>query len=185
MVNSIFSIIVTCGLYFYALLNKIRPQTLPTSLPYRPSSITPMTSTQLICVVDDQADYRFLIQQLFSRFLPNYSVRLFANGKALVEELPQISPKPSLFLLDRHMPILDGHQTLLYLKGHEGFKTIPVVIMSADASWEEINECYEAGANSFVRKAMDFESVKHIMTGLCEYWLNVNQGSIYQLGVER
>ncbi len=135
-----------------------------------------MTHAQLVCIVDDSADYRFLLQQLFSRFLPVYPVHLFAGGQAFLNELPKMSHRPSLILLDRHMPGLDGHQTLLHLKQHSVYQRIPVVMMSADATPVEINSCYEAGVNSFLGKEVQFDLLKEKLSLTCRYWLEVNQG---------
>lgn len=134
-----------------------------------------MVSTRLVCVVDDQADFRFLLQQIFYRYLPAYPVYFFDSGYALLDELIDMSPKPSLILLDRHMPQLDGHQALLALKGNSSYKRIPVVMMSGDASEREIKGCYEAGANSFLEKKLDFQDLKAMMEEICRYWLENNQ----------
>ena len=75
-----------------------------------------MNSPALLCVIDADADYRLLFKLQLNRNFPAYSVRVFANAKAFLDELPQL--KPSLILLDRHMPEFDGHQTLLVLKQH-------------------------------------------------------------------
>lgn len=132
-----------------------------------------MTAAQ-ICIIDDGADYRFLLQQIFKRFLPTYSVSFFPDGQLFLYQLSKLSPLPDLVLLDRHMPDLDGHQTLLRLKEQPAYQKIPVVMMSAEASTDEINGCYEAGVNSFLRKSMDFDSMKNQMTVLCQYWLEMN-----------
>ena len=137
-----------------------------------------MVSIKAICVVDDQADYRFLLQQLFNRYLPTYSVQYFDTGYALLDELTDLTPKPGLILLDRHMPYFDGHQTLLALKGNSVYKKIPVVMMSADASALEINGCYEAGVNSFLLKKPDLQSMKAMLESVCHYWLETNQKPI-------
>ncbi|RZI60012.1 MAG: response regulator [Pseudomonas sp.] len=133
-------------------------------------------TTSLIYLVDDATDYRFLVQHLFKHHLPAYLLSAFADGNSFLKALAQLSPLelPSLILLDRHMPHLDGHQILRRLKEQPSYKKIPVVMMSADASGEEINGCYETGVNSFLRKSMDFESMKNQMTIVCQYWLEVN-----------
>ena len=134
-----------------------------------------MATSPFICVIDDAADYRFLLQQVFKRYFPAYQVQFFAGGHALLEKLPGMDRYPSLILLDRHMPDLDGHQTLLRLKQHTAYKKIPVVMMSADASAYEINGCYEAYANSFLVKRMDLVSLKEIVSAICHYWLELNR----------
>ncbi|MBD2753396.1 response regulator [Spirosoma validum] len=134
-----------------------------------------MTSTRFICIVDDSADYRLLLQQLLLRFLPDYPVRFFANGKIFLEELREMSHQPSLIILDRHMPEMNGHQTLEYLKQHPAYRTIPVVMMSSVASESEIYGCYESGANSFLLKPTDFEGLRNTIVTVCDYWLKLNQ----------
>ncbi len=136
-----------------------------------------MALARFTCIVDDAADYRFLLQQVFSRFLPAYPVHFFASGQALLDELPHMAKKPDLILLDRHMPNMDGHQVLVYLKQHPDYQKIPVVMMSADASYVEIDDCYKAGANSFLLKTIDFNLLKQTMSAVCQYWLELNQGA--------
>ena len=138
-----------------------------------------MASTQLICIVDDDADYRFLVQHLLNRYFPAYSVLGFTNGKEFLAQLPQMSHRPDLILLDRHMPELDGHQTLLRLKQHPDYSLIPVVMMSAHASAAEVQGCYEAGVNSFLMKPVGSESLKEIISTVFHYWLGLNRPAVY------
>ncbi|GAB4045179.1 response regulator [Spirosoma jeollabukense] len=134
-----------------------------------------MTSTSLIFVVDDQADYCFILQQLFGRHCLTSPVRFFAGGKALLEELARVQHQPSLILLDRHMPGLDGYQTLLALKSQPAYTKIPVVMISSEVSPPEINECYEAGAHSFLRKPLDLPATKVMVEAICHDWIETNQ----------
>ena len=134
-----------------------------------------MNHPVITCLVDDDADYRLLIQLFFQRSCPEHQIRLFTGGEALLEALPQMSQLPSLILLDRHMPKFDGHQTLEWLKQHPTYKRIPVVMMSADASVKEINNCYESGVNSFLKKSIDPFSMQQSLSVICQYWLDMNQ----------
>lgn len=134
-----------------------------------------MDLTPQVYLIDDRADYRFLVQQVFSRHLSAYSLSLFSDGRSFLDTLPQVNRLPNLILLDRHMPHLDGHQTLLLLKAHPVYKKIPVVMISDDASVPEIDGCYEGGANSFLRKPIAFDSLKDQMGLICHYWLEHNR----------
>lgn len=135
-----------------------------------------MNSGSQICIVDDTADYRLLLGHLFRHYFPAYSVSFFTDGSEFLASLPHLSHPPRLILLDRHMPQLDGHQTLLRLKGDAVYKKIPVVMMSVDAMEEEIRGCYEAGANSFFLKPLDFDLLKEELERLCRYWLEISRG---------
>ena len=134
-----------------------------------------MIAAPQICIVDDADDYRLVLEKLFKRQLPLYSVALFASGSDFWEALSQFDQAPSLILLDRHMPGLDGHQTLLRLKQHATYRRIPVVMMSAHASIQEIDGCYEACANSFLTKPVDFSVLQQQLTLICQYWLETNR----------
>lgn len=139
----------------------------------------------MLYVVDDGEDYRFLLQQIFTRFLPQYSARQFASGNALQEHI-QTEPEgagPSLILLDLNMPGLSGLQTLVLLKqslsGEQPsrWSSVPVVMMSNSASSQDIEACYRAGANSFLVKPADFDELRTLIEATCRYWLEMNQPS--------
>lgn len=126
-----------------------------------------MNKPPLVCIVDDAADYRCLMKQLFYRNYPSYSVALFADGSALLEALSALAHLPNLILLDRHMPELDGYQTLMYLKGDLRYQHIPVVIMSSEASSAEIDACYQAGASRYLDKSLDSTLLIKQLDSLC------------------
>ena len=134
-----------------------------------------MTVFRSICIVDDSADYRLLLKRLFQRSYPAYSIRLFDNGQALLSELPHIREEIAFVLLDRHMPFLDGHQTLIRLKQEPAYQTIPVVMMSAEASYDEIQNCYRSGANSFILKTDANFNTSDALSLIGQYWLKLNQ----------
>ena len=48
-------------------------------------------------------------------------------------------------------------------------------MMSADASVDEVNDCYEAGANSFLRKSIHLDSLGQQLEMVCQYWLEANE----------
>ncbi|SOD95176.1 response regulator [Spirosoma fluviale] len=136
-----------------------------------------MTTTPQICIVDDNSEYRLILEKIFKLDFPSYSVSLLADGHALWRTLDRLEQLPDLIILDRHMPDLDGHQLLLELKKHPAYKKIPVVMMSADATGQEINRCYEACANSFLSKPLDLGLLRDQLRLICRYWLEMNQKS--------
>lgn len=136
-----------------------------------------MKSTRLTCIVDDAPDYRTILQLIFKRFLSDYPVRFFADGQALLDELDYLDPLPGLIILDQHMPRLDGHQTLLRLRDHPSCKMVSIVMMSADASAHEIEDCYEAGVNSFLIKKTNLEELQVTLNAICQYWLVINHSA--------
>ncbi|WP_080240700.1 response regulator [Spirosoma rigui] len=129
----------------------------------------------MVYMVDDGADYRFLVQQVFTRFLPQYTVIMFANGDALIDHLETSSIRPALILLDLHMPGLSGQQTLTLLKQNPHWKSIPVVIVTSSSSAQDIQACYDAGANSCLVKPLGIDLIRQRLTLICDYWMDTNR----------
>lgn len=140
-----------------------------------------MDVNRMIYVVDDGADYRFLLQQVLSRFLPDLRVHFFDSGNALHQHIltdsrgPADEVRPALIIMDLNMPGLTGLQTLVLLKQQPSWKQVPVVIMTSEGSDQEIEQCYSAGANSFVLKPTEFMALKNALTDICQYWTTLNQ----------
>lgn len=134
-----------------------------------------MKAIPLVCIVDDGADYRLLLQQMLSLTCPQHSLSLFTSGEALLEAMTKFVRLPTFILLDRQMPGLGGYQTLLRLKAHLVYRRVPVIMMSTLASNEDINACYQAGANSFVQKLVSIDGLSDQLGAICRYWFEVNQ----------
>ena len=82
---------------------------------------------------------------------------------------------PQLILLDLQLPKLDGLQVLEQLRANECTRLVPVVILTSSKEEHDLISGYKHGANSYIRKPVDFtqfqEAVRHI--GL--YWLLINE----------
>lgn len=142
----------------------------------------------MIYIVDDTADYRFLVEQVFKRFLPQYPLRLFANGLELVQFIEQGSDsslaalsepdfvpnlsRPGLIVLDVDMPKLDGFQTLEHVKKNPLWQSIPVVMMSSRLEREFSEAALRGGAISYILKPMGLAELQNEMMQLCRQWLD-------------
>ncbi|CCH01202.1 Response regulator rcp1 [Fibrella aestuarina BUZ 2] len=131
----------------------------------------------MIYVVDDAADYLFLVQQVFKLFLPQYPVRFFADGLDLMQHIDQTKnpPLPSLIVLDVDMPKLSGPQTLERLKQRPGWKVVPVVMVSNRTDEQFVLACYKAGACSYLVKPLDITELRRTMELLSQYWVDLNR----------
>ena len=88
------------------------------------------------------------------------------------------SRHPHLILLDLKMPKLDGLQVLRMLRRtrrHDNETPPPVVVLTSSDEKEDIAEAYELGANSYIRKPIDFMAFSATVQRLAEYWLSVNE----------
>jgi CheY-like chemotaxis protein len=128
-------------------------------------------SQPLVYIVDDSADYRFLVGQIFKRFLTQYNVQYFESGLALCAHLgTEPVDLPCLILMDHNMPGLSGPQTLTFLKQHSYWESVPAIIISSSTSPQDKQEAYASGAVAYLLKSSTMESLKGQITQLCQYW---------------
>jgi two-component system response regulator len=84
-------------------------------------------------------------------------------------------PLPTLIVLDLKLPKLDGMGVLKAIRAEERTKLIPVVILTSSKEEEDVISCYSLGANSYVRKPVDFAEFMAAAKLIGIYWLMTNQ----------
>jgi two-component system response regulator len=82
---------------------------------------------------------------------------------------------PQLVLLDLKMPRVDGLEVLRRLRADERTRRLPVVIFTSSSEEEDMMKSYNLGANSYVRKPVEFESFIEATKQLGLYWLMLNE----------
>jgi CheY-like chemotaxis protein len=83
---------------------------------------------------------------------------------------------PQVTLLDLKLPKVDGLEVLRQLRAHEATKLVPVVILTSSNEEKDRLRGYGLGANSYVRKPVDFNEFIEAVRQLGLYWLLLNQG---------
>lgn len=97
---------------------------------------------------------------------------LFAKGKYADRDM---AIQPQVMLLDLNLPKIDGLNVLKKLRSDERTKLIPVVILTSSKEDQDIIEGYSLGANSYVRKPVDFNAFSEAIRQLGLYWLILNE----------
>ena len=97
---------------------------------------------------------------------------LFARG-AYAERAGK--PPPTLIILDLKLPKLDGLGVLKAIRGDARTRLIPVVILTSSKEEQDLIQSYSLGANSYVRKPVDFTEFVEAVRLLGIYWLMTNQ----------
>jgi len=85
--------------------------------------------------------------------------------------------KPQLVLLDLKLPKVDGLQVLEKIRGDERTRRLPVVIFTSSNEEEDLIRSYNLGANSYVRKPVEFEKFLEATKQLGLYWLVLNESA--------
>lgn len=96
---------------------------------------------------------------------------LFGTGAHAGRDL---SVMPTVILLDLKMPKVDGLEVLKQLRANENTRRLPVVILTSSKEQQDVVESYNLGANSYVRKPVDFAHFTEATKELGLYWLVLN-----------
>jgi len=97
---------------------------------------------------------------------------LFGTGKFKGRDVGQ---KPQVMLLDLKMPKVDGLEVLQRVRADERTKLQPVVVLTTSSEDKDRIESYKLGANSYIRKPVDFAQFAEAVKQLGLYWLILNE----------
>ncbi|MFO7766065.1 MAG: response regulator [Pelovirga sp.] len=87
---------------------------------------------------------------------------------------PAVSPRPGVILLDLRMPRIDGLDVLRQIKSDPDLTRIPTVILTTSAAEIDVARAYDAHANSYLVKPVDFDKFTKMMDTVGYYWLMWN-----------
>lgn len=131
---------------------------------------------QLIVLVEDNPDDQTLtLRALKKQNLANEIIVLNDGVEALAFLLDPEKPLPNLLLLDLKLPKLDGLQLLRRLRSEPRTQLLPVVVLTSSDEDRDVIEGYRLGANSYIRKPVDFNQFTEAVRQLGLYWLVLNQ----------
>lgn len=83
--------------------------------------------------------------------------------------------QPQVVLLDLNLPAIDGLEVLRRIRADERFRRLPIVILTSSNEDSDKLAGYGLGANSYVRKPVDFRQFSEAVTRLGLYWMLVNE----------
>jgi len=97
---------------------------------------------------------------------------LFGTGMHVGRNMKEL---PVVILLDLNLPKIDGLEVLKRIRQNELIRLLPVVILTSSAEEKDKISGYELGANSYVRKPVDFAQFTEAIKALGLYWLIWNE----------
>jgi CheY-like chemotaxis protein len=97
---------------------------------------------------------------------------VFGKGQYAGRNLERM---PAVILLDLKLPKLSGLEVLKQLRSDPRTKLIPVVVLTSSSEDEDMLRSYQVGANSYVRKPVEFASFANAVSQLGMYWMLLNE----------
>jgi two-component system response regulator len=138
-----------------------------------------MTHKSILLIEDQPDDELLTIRALKKHNLKNEVVvvrdgaealdYLFARDKYAERELPQLT------LLDLKLPKVDGLEVLRQVRADPRTRRLPVIVLTSSKEERDVVQSYDLGANSYVRKPVDFEQFSEAVRQLGLYWFVLNE----------
>lgn len=144
-----------------------------------------MTENRVILLVEDNPrDEALTLRALAINKIVN-NITVVRDGAEALEFLfgtgayadRDMSIVPQVVLLDLKLPKVDGLEVLRRMRSDPRTARLPVVIFTSSSEEEDVISSYSLGANSFVRKPVDFEHFLEATKQVGLYWLVINQAA--------
>jgi len=136
-----------------------------------------------ILVIDDNPDHLELTVMALAECCDVRDVATASDGVEALDYLfgrgafaaRDTTIQPQLVILDMKLVRMHGLDVLKALRNDPRTATIPVVMHSSSTEKGDISACYAAGANSYVRKATDYDELRRKMRQVHDFWVTVNE----------
>lgn len=131
---------------------------------------------KIILLVEDNPDDVELTKRAFKKSNLANDLVVARDGEEALECLHGEGRLiPALVLLDLKLPKIDGLEVLRRIRADERTKLLPVVILTSSREEGDLIKGYSNGANSYIRKPVDFEKFVEAVQNLGLYWLVLNE----------
>jgi two-component system response regulator len=142
-----------------------------------------MIRSRIILLVEDNPNDVELTMRAFEKSDVSSEIVVVGDGEEAIDYLfatgrhagrdPKVMPE--VVLLDMKLPKIDGLGVLKRMRADERTRRLPVVILTTSKEEKDVTSCYNLGANSFVRKPVDFDQFIDAARHLGLYWLVMNE----------
>jgi two-component system response regulator len=134
-----------------------------------------MSDTRSILLVEDNPDDEKLVIRSLRRSKIANKINVARNGEEALNILFSDAPLPAVVLLDIKLPKIDGLEVLRRLRANDRTRLLPIVVLTSSSEERDIIDSYHLGANSYVRKPVDFDKFVEAVQQLGLYWIVVNE----------
>lgn len=138
---------------------------------------------RFILLVEDNPDDEALTIRAFKKSKLVNEVVVAHDGAEALEYLfgrgahagRDSSLLPAVVLLDLRLPKIDGLEVLRRIRADDRTKLVPVVILTSSKEEQDLINGYQSGANSYIRKPVDFDKFLQVAEQMDLYWLVLNE----------
>ncbi|MCG7867430.1 MAG: response regulator [Candidatus Thiodiazotropha taylori] len=130
-----------------------------------------------ILLVEDNPDDELLALRAFKKSNISHRIEVARDGSEAVNYLfrmDQAQSLPKVVLLDLQLPKMSGFDVLKAIREYPRTQLLPVVILTSSDEQRDMIESYRLGANSFIRKPVDFTQFTDLIGQLVAYWMTMN-----------
>ena len=139
---------------------------------------------KVILLVEDNPDDEALTLRAFKKNNISNKVVVARDGAEALDYLfgrgaysgRDTTAMPAVTLLDLKLPKIDGLEVLKQVRRDDRTKLIPIVILTSSKEEQDLVNGYRLGANSYIRKPVDFSQFLEAVRQLGLYWLVLNEG---------
>lgn len=139
-----------------------------------------MRQLTVLLVEDNPRDVR-LTQRAFQQAGLQHDLRVVRDGDEALAYLhregvykdPTSAPRPDMMLLDLNLPRMGGHELLHVVKQDVRFKQLPIIVLTTSERPDDVRLAYEAGANAYLLKPVEFSRFTDVIGQLGRFWLEI------------
>ena len=124
--------------------------------------------------IEDDPQCVELMQRAIGKMGRSLDIHAVDDGELALKFLSARERPPRLIVLDLKLPKVNGLQVLAQLRGEEKTRNVPVIVFTSSKEPRDVTLSYQAGANSYVVKPLEYKDFFEAVQRIVQYWIGLN-----------